>query len=83
LFARFATIISGCGNWGRRRGMMDAWVRFAANSDPNGGNLPYWPPYRIASDPYLELGDHIVARAGYRTEDLDFVQAFFDSKEAK
>jgi hypothetical protein len=82
LFARFATTISGCGNWGRRRGMMDAWVRFAANSDPNGGNLPYWPPYGIASD-YLELGDHIVARAGYRTEYLDFVQAFFDNKEAK
>ncbi len=65
--------------------MMDAWVRFAANSDPNGGNLhlPYWPPYRIASDSYLELGDHIVARAGYRTEYLDFVQDFFDGKVAK
>jgi para-nitrobenzyl esterase len=63
--------------------MMDAWVRFAANSDPNGGNLPYWPPYRIASDPYLELGNHVVARAGYRTEYLDFVEAFFDGKVAK
>jgi carboxylesterase type B len=63
--------------------MMDAWVRFAANSDPNGGNLPYWPPYRIESDPYLELGDYIVAKAGYRTEYLDFVQAFFDGKVAK
>ena len=35
--------------------------------------------YRIGSDPYLELGDHIVARAGCRTVYLDFVH----SKEAK
>jgi carboxylesterase type B len=63
--------------------MMDAWVRFAATADPNGVNLRHWPPYQAASDPYLEFGDSIIAKTGYRNEYLDFVQAFFDGKVAR
>ena len=62
---------------------MDAWVRFAATADPNGVNLRHWPPYQAASDPYLEFGDSIIAKTGYRNEYLDFVQAFFDGKVAR
>ena len=42
--------------------IMDAWVRFAARGDPNGGNLPHWSRYDAASDQYLQFGDSIVAK---------------------
>jgi len=63
--------------------IMEAWVRFAATGDPNGGNLPLWPRYDAASDNYLEFGDSIIAKTGYRSGYLDFVQDYFDGKPAK
>ncbi len=57
--------------------IMDAWVRFAATGDPNGPGLPTWPLYHVATDPYLEFGNSVVANAGYRNHALDFVQEFF------
>jgi carboxylesterase type B len=44
--------------------IMGAWVRFATTADPNRARLPVWPIYQAATDPYLELGDSIVAKAG-------------------
>jgi len=32
--------------------MLGYWTRFAASGDPNGGDLPAWPRYEIATDPY-------------------------------
>jgi carboxylesterase type B len=63
--------------------MMEAWVRFAATGDPNGGILPSWPRYVPGTDPYLEIGDSIVARDGYRNKQLDFLEEFFDGRLAK
>jgi para-nitrobenzyl esterase len=62
--------------------MMDAWVRFARTGDPNGGNLPHWPAYDVASDPYLEFGDTVAAGHNYRTPYLDFVQRFLTGLHA-
>ncbi|WP_158817823.1 carboxylesterase/lipase family protein [Methylocapsa sp. S129] len=62
--------------------MMEAWVRFAATGDPNGGNLPRWPAYDAVSDPYLEFGDAIAVGHNYRTPYLDFVQGFLTSLHA-
>jgi para-nitrobenzyl esterase len=63
--------------------IMDAWVRFAATGDPNGRNLPHWSRYDAASDQYLQFGDSIVAKTGYRSEHLDFLQDYFDGKLPK
>jgi para-nitrobenzyl esterase len=41
----------------------DAWVRFAATGDPNGGGLATWPVYTGAGEEYLEFGDDAI-RAG-------------------
>jgi para-nitrobenzyl esterase len=62
--------------------MMDYWVRFAQSGDPNGGELPRWPAYDAATDPYLELGDTIRVGHNYRTPYLDFVQRFLTGQTA-
>jgi para-nitrobenzyl esterase len=60
--------------------IMDAWVRFATSGDPNGARLPAWPLYQAATDPYLEFGDSVAAKTGYRNRTLDFVQEFFAAR---
>ena len=60
--------------------MMDAWVRFAAAGDPNGGNLPNWPRYDAARDCYFELGDELRVGNSWRTAQMDFLDAYFDTK---
>lgn len=32
--------------------LLGYWTRFAATGDPNGDDLPPWPRYEIATDPY-------------------------------
>ncbi|MFN0028706.1 MAG: carboxylesterase/lipase family protein [Acidimicrobiales bacterium] len=54
-----------------------AWVRFAATGDPNGGDLPSWPPYAAATDHHLELGEHITVGSGWRRAPLDFLDRFY------
>lgn len=63
--------------------VMDSWVRFARTGDPNGGDLPNWPAYDKATDPYLEFGDVVRAGSGYRTGHLDFVQRFLEQQQAE
>ena len=63
--------------------IMVYWVNFARTGDPNGGELPHWPPYDAATDPHLELGDAIIVGHNYRTPYLDFVQRFLAGQAAK
>ena len=52
--------------------MQGYWTRFAANGDPNGGELAYpWPHYD-AGDPYLQLDLPIAAGSGYKAALCDF-----------
>jgi len=60
--------------------MMDAWVRFAASSDPNGGSLPNWPRYETARDCYFEFGDTLRVGTGWRASQMEFLDLFFDAK---
>lgn len=53
--------------------MQDAWIRFAATGNPNGGSLPSWPRYESVTDPYLEFGNQILVGAERRNEKLDFL----------
>ncbi len=45
----------------------DAWVRFAATGDPNGGDLPAWPLYDGKEEEFLQFGDTVAAGSGVRT----------------
>jgi para-nitrobenzyl esterase len=38
------------------------WVNFITTGNPNGKDLPVWPAYDLAIEPYLNLGDPV--RAG-------------------
>ena len=57
--------------------MQAAWVRFAATGDPNGGDLPHWPPYRPDDDPHLEFNDAIQAGANWRRRQMDFLDGYY------
>jgi len=39
------------------RAVHGAWVRFATTGDPNGGELPEWPPYDLDRRPVMDFGD--------------------------
>lgn len=57
--------------------MMDAWARFAATGDPNGGDLPAWPAYDGESDRHFEFGDRLGAGTGWRADELDVLDRAF------
>jgi hypothetical protein len=61
--------------------IMDAWVRFCGNRGSKWARVAHMAPYHVATDPYLEFGNSVTAKAGYRNRTLDFVQKFFDGKE--
>lgn len=55
--------------------MRDAWVRFAASGDPNGGDLPAWPAYDAADDSCLEFGDEVRVRQDLHRAACDLADA--------
>ena len=62
--------------------MQDAWVRFADTGNPNGGSLPPWPASDARED-YLELDQTIRVAHGWRQAQLDFLEAYFDSRDRR
>lgn len=58
--------------------MMKAWVAFAAAGDPNGPGLAHWPAYDARNDNHLAFGDSVAAGQGWRGEQLDFLDRFFE-----
>ncbi len=63
--------------------MSSAWVRFAANGDPAGGDLPQWTAYDAQKEPYLEFGDKIRPGAELLKAECDFYDAYFAAKRAE
>ena len=55
--------------------MAAAWVRFAATGDPNGGDLPPWPPSTPTGDEMMEFGPQTRPTSGWRAASLDFLDA--------
>jgi para-nitrobenzyl esterase len=59
----FDTLARAKGLWGRNPpqdladALHGAWVRFAHNGDPGGGELPDWPHYDLEQRPTLEFGE--------------------------
>ena len=39
--------------------IMEYWVNFAATGNPNGGNLPEWPPFSSSVEDYMIIGKPI------------------------
>jgi para-nitrobenzyl esterase len=64
------------------RTMHAAWLRFARDGDPNGGDLPHWPRYDARTDPHLELGDRVATGSGWLAQRLDVLDAFVASRPA-
>ena len=60
--------------------MMRAWVEFAADGNPDRGSSLEWKPYDRGSDQCLEFGNAIGVAARWRSQQLDFLERFFDSK---
>ena len=61
---------------------MNAWVRFAATGDPNGGNLSTWQRCDAARDNYFELGDELKAGSAWRASQMAFLDSFFAARSA-
>jgi para-nitrobenzyl esterase len=57
--------------------MRKAWVAFAASGDPNTAGVPRWDAYRTADDNHLSFGDTVLPGAGWRREQLDFLERFY------
>ena len=57
--------------------MADAWVRFAKTGDPNGGDLPPWPRYAGAREPFMAFGPVMKADDGNRTAQLDMIRDYY------
>jgi para-nitrobenzyl esterase len=53
--------------------MSNYWVRFAGTGDPNGGDMPRWPPFQGAAGQVQRLGDPISTGP---VPALDSLQAF-------
>ncbi len=62
--------------------MQDAWVRFAATGDPNGGSLPAWPVSDTREN-YLELDGTIRVGHSWREAQLDFLDEYFDNRHRR
>jgi len=54
--------------------MMDYWIRFAAQGNPNAAGLPAWPLYQRAAEPYLELGESISVKSGLERQACDLIE---------
>lgn len=54
--------------------MQGYWARMGSGS-PNAPSAPAWPAYDASTDPYLDLGSTIEAKAGLSTADCDFIDS--------
>ncbi len=63
--------------------MMKAWAAFAANGDPNRPGLAAWPAYDPKADAHLEFGDGIRVASGWRRDQLDFLDGFYENGDRR
>lgn len=59
--------------------MLNYWVQFACTGNPNQEELPEWHPYNVASDHMIVFGADISKQDGFRKENLDFIDHFFQA----
>ena len=61
--------------------MMKVWVTFGRNGSPNFPGLPSWAPYDAAAENHMTFGDTIAEGRGWRKEELNFLDRFYDTKQ--
>jgi para-nitrobenzyl esterase len=59
--------------------MLNYWVQFAHTGNPNQKEQPEWHPYNMASDHMVVFGTDISNQDGFRKENLDFIDHFFQA----
>jgi para-nitrobenzyl esterase len=62
--------------------MLSAWVAFARQGDPNVAGAPEWRRYDQREDNVLEFGDTVQPSAGWRSEQVRFLDAWFGEPAA-
>lgn len=62
--------------------MSDAWVRFAATSDPNGLGLDRWEPFTSSNEAYMEFGETVASGDSLRMEKLDLIRRIHQAQRA-
>jgi para-nitrobenzyl esterase len=63
--------------------MSSYWVQFAATGDPNGGDLPNWPPFSTDAENYLDFGDVVEARKAFRSEQVEVYSSVLETAMEK
>ena len=63
--------------------MSDAWVRFAATSDPNGPGLERWEPFTSSNEAYMDFGAAVAAGRSLRMEKVDLIRRSFEARRAR
>ena len=63
--------------------MMEAWVRFAATANPNGGRIKDWPRYELANEPVYQLDATSLVTQRPRSAQLDFIRRFDAAMQAR
>jgi carboxylesterase type B len=59
--------------------MSTYWVHFATTGDPNGGDLPHWPPFSIEAEHYIDFGDVVEAKRDFRSKEVDVYSSVIES----
>jgi len=54
--------------------IMDYWISFAAQGNPNAAGLPTWPVYDCAAEPYLEFGESLSVKSGLDRQACDLIE---------
>ncbi len=61
--------------------MSSYWANFAATGDPNGKDLPWWPPTDPESPTVMEIGEHFRPIPVADDARFDFVRRYFSAQE--
>ncbi len=58
--------------------MMEYWIAFARNGDPNVRGLPHWKAYTTNEENHLQFGDDVFESRSWRKKQVDFLTRYFD-----
>jgi len=65
------------------RKMTTYWSNFAKSGDPNGADLPAWPPYTEEADHWLHLAHSVEPLTAVRKDKLDIMETTLERELAQ